>query len=118
LDNSYDAVIASDPKTDKETLLELVSGAVGELMQRVWADNADGWDPIVMIASETPRPERIALSMEKQADFVRFFVEEIFYKYCNADRGTLREKLSVMRGSARFIYRSKYVNQFKEEDND
>lgn len=118
LSEAADVVIGSDPKTDKETLLEFVSGAVGDLMQRVWANNADGWDPIVMRSSEVPRDERMATSREKQAEFTRFFVEDVFYKYCNGDRGSLREKLNVMRSAARFYYQSKYAKQSKEEDND
>lgn len=116
-----DTIVASKPDTDKDTLIELVSGAVGELMQRVWANNADGRDPIVMVSSDLPRAERIAQSMQKQAEFARFFVEEVFYGYCKGDRGELRENMSVIRGAARFEYLRQFVHNSnytqKEKEN-
>ncbi len=110
-----DAVIDSDPKTEKDDLLLLVAGAIGDLMERVWNNQADGWDPLVMQKTEQGYLERRETSRQKQMEFARLFVEEAFYGYCNGDRGLLRERLNRMRAAARFYYLSKYA--YKKETN-
>lgn len=118
LSEAADAVIDSDPKTEKDDLILLAAGAIGDLMERVWDKKADGWDPIVMVKSDQPYPARIGTSRQKQMDFARLFVEKTFYGYCDGDRGLLRERLNRLRSAARFYYLSKFGYNSKDDEND
>lgn len=116
LAEAADIVINSDPNVEKDDLHLLVVGAISDLMERVWNNQADGWDPIVMVKSEQGYLERRESSREKQKVFTQFFLEEIFYDYCDGDRGLLRERLNRLRSAARFYYLDKYA--FKKEEKD
>ncbi len=115
---AIDVVVESDPKTATDDLTLLVAGATGDLMERVWGNQADGFDPIVFVKnSELGGNERRALSREKQMAFARLFVEKAFQGYCDSDRGLLRERANRMRAAARFYYLSKYGYTKKEASN-
>jgi CRISPR-associated protein Csc3 len=110
-----DVVIESDPKTDKEDLILLVAGAIGDLMERLWGNQAEGFDPIVFAKdSGLGGNERRTLSREKQMVFASLFVEKVFYHYCNGDRALLRERTNRLRAAARFYYLSNYGYTKKE----
>jgi CRISPR-associated protein Csc3 len=111
-----DVVIGSDPKTQDDDLRLLVAGATADLMKRVWANNAEGWDPIVMVkGATTGREIRKAASREKQLAFADLFIECVFKRYCNGDRATLRERLNRLRSAARFYYLQNYDRQAEPE---
>lgn len=115
LNDAVDAIIDSSPDTQKEDLVLMVAGAVGDLMQRVWNGEAEGRDPIVMVHSDLAPAQRYALSRQKQADFARLVVEKLFYEYCEGDRGLLRERINRIRSAARFYYLSKYAGKKSPE---
>lgn len=111
-----DVVIDSDPKTERDDLRLLVAGAVSDLMKRVWSNNADGWDPIVMVkGATTSREVRKAASRDKQLVFADIFIERVFNQYCNGDRATLRERLNRLRSAARFYYLQNHGRQAEPE---
>jgi len=112
-----DVVVESDPKTEKDDLVLLVAGAIGDLMERVRSNQADGFNPILVDTSIT-YPERMTLSREKQMAFATLFVEKVFYDYCNGDRALLRERTNRLRSAARFYYLSNYSYTKKETNND
>lgn len=118
LAEAIDVTVESDPKTQTDDLTLLIAGAIGDLMERVWGGQADGYDPIVFAKnSELGGNERHALSREKQMNFARLFVEKAFREYCNNDRGLLRERANRMRSAARFYYLSQYGYTKKEANN-
>ncbi|MCL4266079.1 MAG: type I-D CRISPR-associated protein Cas10d/Csc3 [Anaerolineae bacterium] len=111
-----DVIIDSDPKTESDDLRLLVAGAMGDLMKRIWSNNADGWDPIVMVkGATTSREARKAASRDKQLAFADLFIERVFNQYCNGDRATLRERLNRLRSAARFYYLQNYGRQAEPE---
>jgi CRISPR-associated protein Csc3 len=112
-----DVVVESDPKTEKDDLVLLVAGAIGDLMERVRGNQADGFNPI-LVDTSIGYPERVTLSREKQLAFATLFVEKVFYDYCNGDRALLRERTSRLRAAARFYYLSNYGYIKKETNND
>jgi CRISPR-associated protein Csc3 len=111
-----DVIIDSDPKTENDDLRLLVAGAISDLMKRIWSNNADGWDPIVMVkGATTSREARKAASWDKQLAFADLFIERVFNGYCNGDRATLRERLNRLRSAARFYYLQNYGRQAEPE---
>jgi CRISPR-associated protein Csc3 len=112
-----DVVVESDTKTDKDDLILLVAGAIGDLMERVRGNQADGFNPI-LVDTSISYPDRLALSRDKQMAFATLFVEKVFYQYCNGDRALLRERINRLRAAARFYYLSKYGYNKKETNND
>ncbi|MBI4673592.1 MAG: type I-D CRISPR-associated protein Cas10d/Csc3 [Chloroflexi bacterium] len=118
LAEAIDVTTESNPKTQTDDLTLLVAGAIGDLMERVWGGQADGFDPIVFSKdSGLGGNERRALSREKQMTFARLFVEKAFLDYCDGDRGLLRERANRMRSAARFYYLSNYGYTKKEANN-
>lgn len=118
LAEAIDVTTESNPKTQTDDLTLLVAGAIGDLMERVWGGQADGFDPIVFSKdSGLGGMERRALSREKQMIFARLFVEKAFLDYCDGDRGLLRERANRMRSAARFYYLSNYGYTKKETNN-
>lgn len=115
---AIDVTVESDPKIEIDDLILLVAGATGDLMERVWGNQADGYDPIVFAKdSDLGGNERRACSREKQMEFARLFVEKAFRGYCDGDRGLLRERANRMRSAARFYYLSQYGFTKKEANN-
>ena len=85
-------------------------------MKRIWSNNADGWDPIVMVKeATTSREVRKAMSWEKQLAFADVFIERVFKQYCDGDRATLRERLNRLRSATRFYYLQHYGRQAEPE---
>ena len=85
-------------------------------MKRIWSNNADGWDPIVMVkGATTSREARKTASWDKQLAFADLFIERVFNQYCNGDRATLRERLNRLRSAARFYYLQNYGRQAEPE---
>ncbi|MCA9962853.1 MAG: type I-D CRISPR-associated protein Cas10d/Csc3 [Anaerolineales bacterium] len=116
LSEAADVIIDSDPKTSDDDLRLLVAGVVSDLMNRIWTNKADGWDPIVMVkGATTSRAERKAASWDTQIAYTDIFINRVFKEYCDGDRATLRERLNRLRSAARFYYLQKYGRQAEPE---
>ena len=117
LGTAMDVIVKSDPRTERDDLLLLVTGAVNDDQDRVRAGQAEGWDPIVTDKSLGSYPERLALSRRRIEEFGRLCVDDLFYGYCQGDRAVLRERLNRLRSAARFYYLQNYGYQQKEGGN-
>lgn len=105
LATAIEVTVESDPRTQRDDLLLLVSGALGDNQERVWNDQADGFDPIVFVKdSPIPREERKAQSRQCIGEFADLFLTKCFEEYCNNDRSILRERANRLRSAARFYY--------------
>jgi CRISPR-associated protein Csc3 len=106
LGTAVKVVVESDPHTESEDLLLLVSGAVNDDQERVRADQAEGFDPIVRIRDRNDyrRQLQLALSRQKIEEFARAVINDCFLTYCNGDRAVMRERTNRIRSAARFYY--------------
>lgn len=119
LATAMDVVVDSDSKTDDDDLLLLVAGALNDDQERVRSGQAEGYDPIATNKALGTYPERLALSRQAIETFAQLFLDQVFKKYCNGDRGILRERANRLRSAARFYYLSKYTRRDQvTEDND
>jgi len=117
LDEAIQATVKSDPHTSHEDLTLLVVGPLSDVMERIWATQVDGYDPIVFAkGSPLKRDERRDLSRSKQEAFVQLFLDKLFAGYCNGDRATLQERHNRIRSAASFYYRKHYAKSAKKED--
>jgi CRISPR-associated protein Csc3 len=108
LGTALKVAVESDPDTGSEDLLLLVSGALNDDQERVRADQADGYDPIVFNKAMGDYETRLRLSRQKIEDFARLFLKECFGGYCDDDRSLLRERANRIRSAARFYYLTHY----------
>jgi len=105
LGSAMDVIVKSDPYTDRGDLLLLVAGAVNDDIDRVRADQAEGWIPL---KTEEPGQQWFPLLRQKIEEFSRLCVDDLFYGYCKGDRAVLRERLNRLRSAARFYYLQNY----------
>jgi CRISPR-associated protein Csc3 len=105
LGTATDVIVKSDPRTGRDDLLLLVAGAVNDDIDRVRADQAEGWIPL---KTESPEQQWFPLLRQKIEEFSRLCVEDLLYGYCQGDRAMLRERLNRLRSAARFYYLQKY----------
>ena len=108
LGSAIEVVVESEPRTEADDLALLVAGAVNDDQERVRADQAEGFDPIVTDKSLGDYPTRLTLSRQKIADFARLFIDECFVGYCDGERALLRERTNRIRSAARFYYLTNY----------
>ncbi len=86
----------------------LVAGAVNDDQERVRADQAEGFDPIVTNKDLGDYGARLILSRQKIEDFARSVINDCFVAYCDSDRAVLRERTNRIRSAARFYYLTHY----------
>lgn len=117
LGTTIKVVVESDPRIGAEDLLLLVSGAVNDDQERVRADQAEGFDPIVRIKDRNDfrRQLQLALSREKIEEFAQAFIRDCFVAYCGGDRAILRERTNRIRSAARFYYLTHYSRGAKSK---
>lgn len=108
LGTAMDVIVKSDPHTERDDLLLLVSGAVHDDIDRVRVDQAEGWIPL---KAEEPEQKWFPLLRQKVEEFSRLCVDELFYGYCQGDRAILRERMNRLRSAARFYYLQNYGYQ-------
>jgi CRISPR-associated protein Csc3 len=108
LGTATDVIVKSDPRTGRDDLLLLVAGAVNDDIDRVRADQAEGWIPL---KTESPEQQWFPLLRQKIEEFSRLCVDDLLYGYCQGDRAMLRERLNRLRSAARFYYLQKYSYQ-------
>jgi len=108
LGTAMKVIVESDPCTDRDDLILLVSGAVNDDQERVRADQAEGFDPIVTDKSLGSYPERLALSRRRIEEFATICVDSLFASCCRGDRAVLRERINRLRSAARFYYLQNY----------
>ena len=113
LGTAIKVVVESDPRCGGEDLLLLVSGAVNDDQERVRADQAEGFDPIVTNKDLGDYGARLALSRQKIEDFARAVINDCFLTYCDGDRAVLRERTNRIRSAARFYYLTHYGRDLK-----
>jgi CRISPR-associated protein Csc3 len=120
LDEAIQATVKSDSQTKRDDLALFVVSPIADVMERVWARQVDGYDPIVFAkGSSLKRDERREFSRCKQEAFVQVFLDELFTAYCSGDRATLQERQNRIRSAARFYYLKCYATPVKKEnDND
>ena len=92
LSTAIKVVVESDPRIGEEDLLLLVSGAVNDDQERVRADQAEGFDPIITNKELGDYGKRLAISRQKIEDFARAVINDCFVSYCDGDRALLRER--------------------------
>jgi CRISPR-associated protein Csc3 len=105
LGTAMDVIVKSDPRTERDDLLLLVAGAINDDIDRVLADQAEGWVPLKI---EAPEQRWFPLLRQKIEEFGQLCVGQLFYHYCQGDRAVLRERLNRLRSAARFYYLQKY----------
>jgi CRISPR-associated protein Csc3 len=108
LGTAMDVIVKSDPRTEQDDLLLLVAGAVHDDIDRVRADQAEGWIPL---KTEEPEQKWFPLLRQKIEEFGQLCVDDLFYSYCQGDRAVLRERLNRLRSAARFYYLQNYGYQ-------
>jgi len=115
LGTAIKVVVESDPRIGEEDLLLLVAGAVNDDQERVRADQAEGFDPIVTNKELGDYGTRLVLSRQKIADFARSVINDCFVAYCDGDRAVLRERTNRIRSAARFYYLTHYGRDAKSK---
>ena len=115
LGTAIKVVVESDPRIGGEDLLLLVSGAVNDDQERVRADQAEGFDPIVTNKDLGDYGTRLVLSRQKIEDFARAVINDCFLTYCDGDRAVLRERTNRIRSAARFYYLTHYGRDSKSK---
>lgn len=115
LGTAIKVVVESDPRIGAEDLLLLVSGAVNDDQERVRADQAEGFDPIVTNKELGDYGTRLVLSRQKIEDFARSVINDCFVAYCDGDRAVLRERTNRIRSAARFYYLTHYGRDSKSK---
>ena len=110
-------VVESDPRIGGEDLLLLVAGAVNDDQERVRADQAEGFDPIVTIRDRNDyrRQLQLARSRQKVEEFAQAVINDCFLTYCDGDRAVLRERTNRIRSAARFYYLTHYGRDSKSK---
>lgn len=108
LGTAMDVIVKSDPHTERDDLLLLVTGAVHDDIDRVRADQAEGWIPL---KTEEPEQKWFPLLRQKIEEFGQMCVDDLFYSYCQGDRAVLRERMNRLRSAARFYYLQNYGYQ-------
>ncbi len=76
LSTAIKVVVESDPRIGEEDLLLLVSGAVNDDQERVRADQAEGFDPIITNKDLGDYGTRLALSRQKIEEFARAVIND------------------------------------------
>jgi CRISPR-associated protein Csc3 len=99
LSTAIDTTLNTPPHLAEDDLVEIIGGELYGLMERVRAQQADGFDP-------THSQE---VSRERIRDFASLFVYDLFFKLCGGDRAILREQANRLRSAARFCYLSRYA---------
>lgn len=115
LSTAIKVVVDSDPRTESEDLLLLISGAVNDDQERVRADQAEGFDPIITNKELGDYGTRLALSRQKIEDFAHAVINDCFVAYCDGDRALLRERTNRIRSAARFYYLTHYSRGAKSK---
>lgn len=108
LGTAMDVIVKSDPHTERDDLLLLVAGAVHDEIDRVRADQAEGWIPL---KTEEPGQKWFPLLRQKIEEFSQLCVDNLFNDYCQGDRAVLRERANRLRSAARFYYLQNYGYQ-------
>jgi len=108
LGTAMDVIVKSAPDTERDDLLLLVTGAVHDDIDRVRADQAEGWIPL---KTEEPEQKWFPLLRKKIEEFGQMCVDDLFYGYCQGDRAVLRERMNRLRSAARFYYLQNYGYQ-------
>ncbi len=107
LSTAMDVIVKSDPHTERDDLLLLVTGAVHDDIDRVRANQAEGRIPL----KTEPEQKWFPLLRQKIEEFCRLCVDDLFYGYCQGDRAVLRERMNRLRSAARFYYLKNYGYQ-------
>jgi CRISPR-associated protein Csc3 len=115
LGTAIKVVVDSDPRIGAEDLLLLVAGAVNDDQERVRADQAEGFDPIITNKELGDYGTRLVLSRQKIEDFARSVINDCFVAYCDSDRAVLRERTNRIRSAARFYYLTHYGHGAKSK---
>lgn len=115
LSTAIKVIVDSDPRIGEEDLLLLVSGAVNDDQERVRADQAEGFDPIITNKELGDYGTRLALSRQKIEEFAQAVINDCFLTYCDGDRAVMRERTNRMRSAARFYYLTHYVRGTKSK---
>jgi CRISPR-associated protein Csc3 len=105
LNTAMDVIVNSDPRTERDDLLLLVAGAVSDEINRVLADQAEGWIPL---KTESLEQRWFPILRQKIEEFSQICVDDLFHGYCYGDRAVLRERFHRVRPAARFYYLQKY----------
>jgi CRISPR-associated protein Csc3 len=108
LGTAIEVAVESDPRVETDDLLLLLAGAINDDQERVRADQAEGFDPIVTNKGLGDYGTRLALSRQKIENFAQLFIKDCFGGYCDSDRAVLRERMNRIRSAARFYYLTHY----------
>lgn len=111
LGTAIDVIVKSDPRTERDDLLFMVTGAVYDDIDRVRVNQAEGWIPL---KTEEQEQKWFPLLRQKIEEFSQLCVDDLFYRYCQGDRAVLRERINRLRSAARFYYLQNYGYQAKE----
>jgi CRISPR-associated protein Csc3 len=115
LRTAIDTTTNSSPRLAKDDLVEIISGELNDLMERIQDGQADGWNPITTNKALGTWPERLAQSRSKIQAFAQQFVDDLFVGLCQEDRATLREMANRLNSAARFHYLTHYAARARAE---
>ena len=112
---AIDTTVNSSPRLGSDDLVEIISGELNDLMERIQDKQADGWNPITTDKTLGSWPERLARSRATIQAFAQQFVDDLFLGLCQGDRATLREMANRLNSAARFYYLTHYASRVKAE---
>lgn len=112
---AIDTTVNSSPRLASDDLVEIISGELNDLMERIQDGQADGWNPITTDKSLGSWPERLARSRSAIQAFAQQFVDDLFLGLCQGDRATLREMANRLNSAARFYYLTHYASRVKAQ---
>ncbi|MBN1887856.1 MAG: type I-D CRISPR-associated protein Cas10d/Csc3 [Thermoflexales bacterium] len=102
------AILDADPRLfDREGLIEVVRGELGDFITRVGSGRADGRYP----AGSTWESREAALRQ-----FAEYFVGDIFHDILRGDKSALRGKqLNLLKNACEVIYRDAAAQEWREK---
>lgn len=103
-----EVVLDSPPELEAADLQLQIEGRINAMLDGVRDRMTEGWIP-QGAWSDTERQPLVEA-------FAAYFLEEVFRKYCNRDRATLRARLNLLKNGAEAVYVKKYGIKQTEAD--
>lgn len=104
LNEAAKRLLESSPSTSQEDLQLMLEGYLLSLVDGVLDNKVEGWIP------KGSAKDKVQLVSE----FVRFFLNEIFYGYCRGERASLRQYINLIRHAAEAYYIKTYSKKSEE----
>jgi CRISPR-associated protein Csc3 len=104
LNIAADKVLKSQANTSQEDLQLMIEGYLLALVDGILGNTIDGFVP-----KGAPQEKQKLVE-----DFAKFFLEKIFYGYCQGERSLLRQNINLIRHAAEACYIKNYLKKAEE----